>query len=89
MQHVAVSGISIGLHPMIKRLAKACFIKRPPMPQYGDIWDLDTLILHLEVSLPPFKLSDMDLSVRKAKLTFILTLSRFSIFLSQLMISWN
>ena len=43
------------------------------------MWDVDRVLAHLEAGPSLADLSDMDLSVQTATLTFILTLSRFTI----------
>lgn len=75
-QHKGVAGVPLGQHPSIKRLVRACFIQKPPLPRYADIWDVDQVLRHLEGMPPVSELSMMDLSIKTASLTFILTLSR-------------
>ena len=75
-QHVGVAGVPLSQHPSIKRLVKACFIEKPPLPRYADIWDVDQVLRHLEGMPHASTLSMMDLSIKTASLTFILTLSR-------------
>ena len=70
--------LPLGQLPIIKRLARACFLEKPPVPKYGDIWDVDILVRHLATMHPPESLSTMDLSCKTAALFFILSLSRSS-----------
>ena len=76
-QHDGVGEIPLGQIKLVKRITKACFIERPPIPRYGDIWDVDRVLEHLEKSHPPESLSDMELARKTATLTFILSLSRW------------
>ena len=76
-QHTGVAGTPLGQHPTIKRLVRACFLEKPPLPRYADIWDVDRVLQYLESMPPVSELLDMDLSIKTATLTFILTLSRF------------
>ena len=73
-----MGGISLGQLPEIKRLARAIFIDRPPLPRYTDCWDVNQVLEYLETGPSLTDLLEMDLSVKTAKITFILTLSRFT-----------
>ena len=70
--------LPIGQLPIIKRLTRACFLAKPPMPRYAETWDVDVLLRHLRTSHPADSLTDMDLTVKTAALTFIMSLSRSS-----------
>ena len=65
-------GILLGLLPEIKRLARAIFIDRPLLPRYTDCWHVNRVLKHLETGPSLTDLSDMDLSVMTATITFIL-----------------
>ena len=39
-QHIGVGGLPLGMLPEIKRLARAIFIDRPPLPRYAKCWDV-------------------------------------------------
>ena len=80
-QHEGVGGVPLGQLPAVRRLARAVFIERPPLPRYADIWDVDTVLGYLEGMPPASELSLMDLSIKTASLAFIMTLSRFIIFI--------
>ena len=71
-QHISVGGTLLGLLPEIKRLAQPIFIDRPPLPRYTDCWDVNRVLEHLETGPSLTDLSDMDLSVMTATITFIL-----------------
>ena len=70
--------LPIGRLPIIKRLTRAVFLERPPVPRYAEVWEVDTLLAHLRTMHPAESLSIMDLSVKTAALVFILSLSRSS-----------
>ena len=78
-QHDGVDGVPLGALPQIKRLVRAVFVEKPPQPRYAAVWDVDKVLTHLEAGPNTADLSDMELSVKTATLTFILTLSRFTI----------
>lgn len=76
-QHAGIGNLSLSEFPGVRRLVRACFVERPPLPKYGDIWDVDKVLSWLETLHPAAALSRMDLAIKTATLTFILTLSRF------------
>ena len=41
MTHAQVDGTPIRQHPLVTRLLKGVYNKRPPMPQYSSTWDVD------------------------------------------------
>lgn len=75
-QHVGLGDVPLGKFTEVRRLVRACFLERPPLPKYGDIWDVDRVLTYLETLHPALTLSAMDLAMKTASLTFILTLSR-------------
>ena len=77
-KHRGLGETPLGKVASIKKLTKACFNEAPPIPRYGDIWDVDKLLSHLEKMHPLDSLSDMELSIKTVSLTFILSLSRAS-----------
>ena len=76
-QHIGVGGTPLGMLPEIKRLVGAIFIDRPPLPRYTKGWDVNQVLQHIETRPSLADLSDMELSIKTATLTFIFTLSRF------------
>ena len=78
-QHIGVGEMTLGQTKMVKRITKACFIEKPPIPRYGDIWDVDMVLEHLEKLHPPESLSDTEFGRKTATLTFILSLSRWNL----------
>ena len=38
--HEKVGGQSIGQHPLVSRLLKGAFNKKPPMPRYSCFWNI-------------------------------------------------
>ena len=76
-QHIGVDSTTLGMIPEIKRLVRAIFIDRPPLSRYTNCWDVNQVLEHLETSPSLSSLLDMDLSIKTATITFILTLSRF------------
>ena len=76
-QHIGVDNTPLRMMPKIKRLVRAIFINRPPLPRYTDYWDVNQVLEYLETLPDLANLSDMDLLIKTAVITFILTLSRF------------
>ena len=76
-QHIGVENTPLRMMPKIKRLVRAIFIERPPIPRYTDYWDVNQVLEYLETLPDLANLSDMDLLIKTAVITFILTLSRF------------
>ena len=62
----------------VKRLMKGVFNVNPPLPRYTDIWDVNTLLKHLESLHPPPSLSDYMLGVKTCALVTVMSLSRAS-----------
>lgn len=84
-QHTSLGETALSRLPAIRRLIRACFVEKPPLPRYGDIWEVDTVLKYLESLHPAASLSDFDLSVKTVTLAFILSLSRFC----YLIYSWD
>ena len=51
-QHVGLGDVPLGKLAEMRRLTRTCFIERPPLPCYGDIWDVDRLLSYLETIRP-------------------------------------
>ncbi len=47
MTHKQVEGTPIGQHPLVTRLLKGVYNKRPPMPKYSSTWDVDVVTRHI------------------------------------------
>ena len=43
-QHAAINGVPLEQLPEIKKLARANFIEKPPIPRYLEIWDVDRVL---------------------------------------------
>ena len=59
-------------------MALAVLIDRPPLPRYTNCWDVNGVLEYLETGPSLTNLSDMDMSIKPATITFILTLTRFA-----------
>ena len=44
----SVDGKPVGSHPMVSRLLKGVFHKRPPQPRYSTTWDVAKVTNHIE-----------------------------------------
>ena len=47
MTHPQVEGSPIGQHPLVSRLLKGVYNKRPPMPRYSSTWDVDVVTRYI------------------------------------------
>ena len=77
-QHTGINGVPLGQLPEIKRLGRAIFIEKPPLPSYLEIWDVDKVLSYIEAGPSAAELTELELSRKTASLTFMLTLSRFA-----------
>jgi hypothetical protein len=48
-----ISGKPVGQHPIIVRLLKGIFNKKPPLPRYTATWNVDTVLTYLMKTLHP------------------------------------
>ena len=78
-QHDGVNGVLIGQLTQVKQLVRAIFVEKPPMPRYTEVWDVNKVLAYLEAGPSTADLSVMELSMKMATLTSILTLSRCTI----------
>ena len=74
--HKGADSVSIGSLKSIKRLTRACFIEKPPLPRYSDIWDVSQLLRYLEGQSPNSSLSVYDLGVKTLALLAVQSISR-------------
>ena len=45
--HLRIDGFEIGKHPMVTRLMKGVFNRRPPLPKYTSTWSVGTVLNYL------------------------------------------
>ena len=68
-----IDGKSVGSHPLVCRLVKGVFVKRPSLPKYSVTWDVGVVLRYL-ASLPaPEELSFKMLTYRFVMLLCLLT----------------
>ena len=46
--HCKVDGYSVGQHPLVSRLLKGVFNKRPPLSRYSSFWNVNVVLAHLK-----------------------------------------
>ena len=68
-----IEGFSVGQHPIITRLMKGVFNKRPPLPRYTYTWDVSKVTSYIASLDDNDKLS---LKLLLLKLTMLLALTR-------------
>lgn len=75
MTHTPIDVVVVGKHPLVTRLMKGIFIRRPPQPRYAFTWDVGRVLEHI-CSLG--KNSDLSLKQLSRKLVVLLVLSNAS-----------
>ena len=70
--HDPIDGVSVGKHPRVCALLKGVFNKRPPVPRYTFIWDVQKVEHYLASLGMPEKLSDKMITL---KLTMLIALT--------------
>ena len=76
--HAKVDGYSVGEHPLVSRLLKGAFNRRPPQPRYEATWDVAQVIQYLENMGENSKLSLQELTLKLAMLLCLTRPSRSS-----------
>ena len=74
--HPKIDGFDVGKHPLICRLMKGAFNRRPPIPKYTMTWSVSTVLRYLRSLGPNTNLSLKDLSHKLATLLALTTASR-------------
>ena len=64
---------TVGEHPLIKRLVKAAFQSRPPLPRYQTTWDVSKVLDLLKIWSPVQKLSLKLLTLKLVMLCMLVT----------------
>ena len=75
MTHTPIDGVVVGKHPLVTRLMKGIFNRRPPQPRYALTWDVGRVLQHI-CSLG--RNSDLSLKQLSHKLVVLLALSNAS-----------
>ena len=75
MTHNPIDGVVVGKHPLVTRLMKGIFNRRPPQPRYASTWDVGGVLEHIR-SLGGN--SDLSLKQLSYKLVVLLALSNAS-----------
>lgn len=70
---LADSPYTVGEHPLIKRLIKAAFQSRPPLPRYQSIWDVFKVLDLLKAWSPAKKLNLKLLTLKLVMLCMLIT----------------
>ncbi len=67
-----IDGVDIGKHPLVVKLMKGAYNKKPPIPKYTGFWDVN-LVINYIISLGPDE--ELSLSALSSKLAMLLALS--------------
>ncbi len=65
-------GVEMGSHPLVVRLMKGCFNRKPPEPRYSSTWNPDQVLSHASASGSN---DALELSVLSAKVCTLLALA--------------
>ena len=68
----------MGKHPTVCRLMQGIFNSRPPKPKYRSVWNVDTVVVHIQSMEPSDKLSLKDLSWKLVTLMALTNADRAS-----------
>ena len=71
-----IEGCSVGSHPLVKRILKGIFEKRPALPKYSYTWDVGQVLRYLASQPESEKLSLKLLTYRFVMLLCLLTARR-------------
>ena len=66
------SAVTFGSHPLVARLMKGAFNKRPSLPKYSSTWDINTVLQYLEQK-PLESISLKDLTFKTVMLLSLLS----------------
>ena len=69
-----IDGSTVGTHPIVGKVLRACYIKRPPRPKYSTTWSVDTVLKVWDK--PNDQLSIFELSIKTFTLLSIATMGR-------------
>ena len=76
--HDCADGFSIGSHPLVSRLMKGVFNKRPPLPRYTETWKVNTVTEYMQSLGPNEKLSLSMLTMKTVVLMVLVRPARSS-----------
>ena len=76
--HPRIDGFEIGKHPLVTRLMKGVFNKRPPLPKYSTTWSVGTVLTYSGSLGNNSDMSLKDLSHKLATLLALVTAGRSS-----------
>ena len=76
--HPPIEGFQVGQHPLIVRLLKGAFNKKPPQPRYTQTWDVNQVLEEIKRLGPNESLTLKALSLKLAMLLALTTVSRSS-----------
>ena len=74
--HDPIEGFSVGKHPRVCSLLKEIFNKRPPIPRYTFIWDVQKVLTYLSTLGMPEHLSDKMLTLKTTMLIALTSSNR-------------
>ena len=63
----------MGEHPIVVRFLKGIFNKRPSLPRYSQIWDVNSVLEKLKDIYPASKLSFKQLTLKAVTLAALIT----------------
>ena len=71
-----IDGVSVGTHPLVLRVMRSFYNKRPPQARYSQMWDPEQVLAFLREKTPLKDLSIKDLTLKMCMLFMLATCSR-------------
>ena len=76
--HLRIDNVEVGQHPLVVRLMKGAFNKRPPIPKYSTTWSVGSVLNYLRSLGHNSEMSLKDPSQKLATLLALTTSGRSS-----------
>jgi len=74
--HLPVDKYSVGSHPLVTKLLKGVFHRRPPCPRYVEQWDVSRVLMYLMHLCPANSLSLKQLTLKLVSLAALVSPDR-------------
>ncbi|XP_066305376.1 uncharacterized protein [Branchiostoma lanceolatum] len=74
--HLPIDRCNIGSHPLVTKLLKGVFHRRPPCPRYIETWDVSQVLTYLQHCCPANSLSLKQLTLKLVTLAALVSADR-------------
>ena len=78
MTHSPIDGVVVGKHPLVSRLLKGIYNRKPPQPRYSTTWDVAAVLDHIRSWGPTESLCRKKATLKLAMLMALANASRCS-----------